>query len=108
MTDITTAKPAYLISSLRLLQPERLGPFRQAAAPLTAKAGAEPLGAGDPSLRVLEGTWNHEGSILVIERYPSMEGLLAMWNSPDFQAAKKLTAGLVDVNFTVAIEGREK
>lgn len=106
MTDSTTPKPAYLISSLRLLQPERLGPFRQAAAPLTAKAGAEPLGAGNPSLHVLEGAWNHEGSILVIERYPSMEGLLAMWNSPDFQAAKKLTAGLVDVNFTVAIEGR--
>ena len=106
MTDVTTARPAYLISSLRLLQPERLGPFRQAATPLTTKAGAESLGAGDPSLRVLEGKWNHEGSILVIERYPSMEGLLAMWNSPDFQAAKKLTAGLVDVNFTVAIEGR--
>lgn len=106
MTDVTTPKPAYLISSLRLLHPERLGPFRQAAAPLTAKAGGEPLGAGNPSLRVLEGKWDHEGSILVIERYPSMEGLLAMWNSPDFQAAKKLTAGLVDVNFTVAIEGR--
>ncbi len=106
MTDVMTPKPAYLISSLRLLQPERLGPFRQAAAPLTAKAGAEPLGAGNPSLRVLEGKWDHDGSILVIERYPSMDGLLAMWNSPDFQAAKKLTAGLVDVNFTVAIEGR--
>jgi uncharacterized protein (DUF1330 family) len=106
MTDAASPKPAYLISSLRLLQPERLGPFRQAAAPLTAKAGAEPLGAGNPSLRVLEGKWDHDGSVLVIERYPSMDGLLAMWNSPDFQAAKKLTAGLVDVNFTVAIEGR--
>ena len=106
MTEIATPKPAYLISSLRLLQPERLGPFRQAAAPLTAKAGAESLGAGNPSLRVLEGKWDHDGSILVIERYPSVKGLLAMWNSPDFQAAKKLTAGLVDVNFTVAIEGR--
>jgi|GraSoiStandDraft_4_1057263.scaffolds.fasta_scaffold695432_2 uncharacterized protein (DUF1330 family) len=106
MTNTTTPKPAYLISSLRVLRPERLGPFRQAAAPLTAGAGATSVAVGDPSLRVLEGTWNHEGSILVIERYPSMEGLLAMWNSPDFQAAKKLTVGLVDVNFTVAIEGR--
>jgi len=104
MADVS--KPAYLISSLRVLQPERLGPFRQASAPLTAQAGAERLGAGDPSLRVLEGEWSHAGSLLVIERYPSMEGLLAMWNSPEFQAAKTLTAGLVDVNFTVAIEGR--
>jgi uncharacterized protein DUF1330 len=44
--------------------------------------------------------------ILVIERYPSLERLLAMWNSPEFQAAKQLTVGLVDVNFVVAIEGR--
>jgi uncharacterized protein (DUF1330 family) len=55
---------------------------------------------------VLEGTWNDEGSVLVIERYPSMEGLLAFWNSPEFRAAKELTKGLVDVNFVVAIEGR--
>src|ERR1051326_8877356 len=106
MTDVPASKPAYLVSSLRLLQPERLGPFRQAAAPLTAKAGAQSLAAGDPSLRVLEGRWDHDGSVLVIERYPSMDDLLAMWNSPDFQAAKKLTTGLVDVNFTVAIGGR--
>jgi uncharacterized protein (DUF1330 family) len=106
MAEIPTSKPAYLISSMRLLQPERLGPFRQAAGPLTTKAGAEPLGAGDPSLRVLEGRWDHEGSILVIERYPSMEGLLAFWNSPEFQEAKRLAAGLVHVNFVVAIEGR--
>ena len=32
MTDGSSPKPAYLISSLRLLQPERLVPFRQAAA----------------------------------------------------------------------------
>ena len=102
----STPKPAYLISSLRLLQPENLGPFRQAAVPLTVKAGAEPLAAGNPALHVLEGDWNHEGSVLVIERYPSMEGLLALWNSPEFQAAKELTVGLVDVNFVVAIEGR--
>ena len=99
-------KPAFLISSLRVLQPENLGPFRQAAAPLTTKAGAEPLAAGDPVLHVLEGKWNHEGSVLVIERYPSMEGLLALWNSPEFQAAKDLARDFVDVNFVVAIEGR--
>ena len=102
----STPKPAYLISSVRLLQPENLGPFREVAARLTTKAGAEPLAAGNPALHVLEGTWSHEGSALVIERYPSMEGLLALWNSPEFQAAKTLTVGLVDVNFVVAIEGR--
>ena len=105
-SQASTPKPAYLISSVRLLQPEDLGPFREAAAPLRTKAGVEPLAAGNPSMHVLEGTWSHEGSALVIERYPSMEGLLAFWNSPEFQAAKTLTVGLVDVNFVVAIEGR--
>jgi len=105
MTDVPT-KPAYLISTLRSLHPERLGPFRQAVRPLTTKAGAEPLAVGNPSLHVLEGEWDHDGSVLVIERYPSMEGLLAFWNSSEFQATKKLTVGFVDVNFVVAIEGR--
>ena len=97
-------KPAYLISSLRVLHPEKLGPFRQSAAPLTAKAGAEPVAFG--RALVLEGTWNHEGSSIVIERYPSMDALLALWNSPDFQAARKLCDGLVDVDFVIAVEGK--
>jgi uncharacterized protein (DUF1330 family) len=141
-----------------------LGPFRQASGPLTLKAGAESLAAGDPSLHVLEGTWSHTGTI-VMERYPSMDGLLtfwnsreyqdarklvanaasswpsrqqrppaghagrgpetripdrqfsadsyrsmddllAFWNSPDYEEAKKLRAGMVEMNFIVAIEGR--
>ncbi len=103
--DAASPKPAYLISSVRVLQPDKLGPFRQSAAPLTAKAGAEPL-AGSRALHVLEGTWNHEGSTVVIERYPSMEALLTLWNSPEFQAARRLSEGLVDVDFVIAMEGR--
>lgn len=102
--DPVAPKPAYLISSLRVLQPGKLGPFRQSAAPLTAKAGAETLAGG--RAQVLEGTWNHEGSSIVIERYPSMEALLTLWNSPEFQAARKLSEGLVDVDFVIAMEGR--
>ena len=43
--------------------------------------------------------------MLVVERDPSMEGLLAFWNSPEFQTAKRLIDGFGDVNFVVAIEG---
>lgn len=103
--ETTLARPAYLISSVRVLQPEKLGPFRESATPLRAKAGVEPL-AGSRAIHVLEGTWNHEGGTLVIERYPSMEALLALWNSPEFQAARALSHGAVDVNFVVAMEGR--
>jgi uncharacterized protein (DUF1330 family) len=104
-SEAETPRPAYLISSLRVLQPDKLGPFRQSAAPLTAKAGAEPL-AGGRALHVLEGKWNYEGSSVVIERYPSMDALLALWNSPEFQAARRLSDGLVDVDFVIAMEGR--
>jgi hypothetical protein len=46
MTDITTPKPADLISSLRLLEPKRMAAFRQAAAPLTADPKALPKKCG--------------------------------------------------------------
>ena len=105
-TEPSAPKPAYLISSVRILEPGRLGPFREAAAPLTRKAGAQPLVAGDPTLHVLDGTWDYKGSTLVIERYPSMADVQALWNSPEFQAARKLSTGFVEVNFVVAIEGR--
>ena len=104
--DTSTPRPAYLISSMRVLQPEKLGPFRQAAAPLIAEVGATSLAAGNPALHVLEGTWSLGGNVLVIERYPSMEHLTALWNSEAFQAARKLTDGFVDVQFVVALEGR--
>jgi uncharacterized protein (DUF1330 family) len=35
-----------------------------------------------------------------------MEDLLALWNSPGYQEAKKLRAGTVEMHFIVAIEGR--
>ena len=54
---------------------------------------------------MLEGTWPVSGS-LTVERYRSMEELLAFWNSPGYQDAKKLRAGNVEMNFIVAIEGR--
>ena len=96
-------KPAYLIASSRPIQPDKMGPYRQAAGPLATKAGLELLASGNPALHVLEGRWTLEGG-LTIERYRSMDDLLAFWSSPGYQEAKKLRAGLVD--FIVAIEGR--
>jgi uncharacterized protein (DUF1330 family) len=82
-----------------------MGPYRQAAGPLARAAGLEILASGDPSQHVLEGKWPFSGA-LTVERYRSMEDLLAFWNSPAYQEARKLRAGLSDVNFIVAIEGR--
>ena len=105
VTAQTAVKPAYLVASSRPIHPDKMAPYRAAAGPLATKAGLEILASGDPSAHVLEGAWSHAGG-LTIERYRSMEDLLAFWNSPGYQEAKKLRAGLVEMNFIVAIEGR--
>ena len=105
VTAQTAVKPAYLIASSRPIHPDQMAPYRAAAGPLATKAGLEILASGDPAAHVLEGTWPVTGG-LTVERYRSMEDLLAFWNSPGYQEAKKLRAGHVEMNFIVAIEGR--
>jgi uncharacterized protein (DUF1330 family) len=98
-------KPAYLLASSRPIHPDKMAPYRAAAGPLATKAGLEILAQGDPAAHVLEGAWPFAGG-LTVERYRSMGELLAFWNSPGYQEAKKLRAGNVEMNFIVAIEGR--
>jgi len=105
VTAQTAVKPAYLVASSRPIHPDKMAPYRAAAGPLATKAGLEILASGDPSAHVLEGAWSLAGG-LTVERYRSMEDLLAFWNSPGYQEAKKLRAGHVEMNFIVAIEGR--
>lgn len=99
--------PAYMIvSGKRLKPPEAMAAYRQAAGPLAMAAGYQLL-ATQPSkdkVQVLEGEWNHDGFLLV-EKYSSMQALLKFWNSPEYQAAKKLREGAVKMDFIVAIEG---
>ncbi len=99
--------PAYMIvSGHRLKPPEAMTAYRQAAGPLAMAAGYQLL-ATQPTkdkIQLLEGEWNHDGFLLV-EKYTSMEALLKFWNSPEYQAAKKLRADAVKMDFIVAIEG---
>ena len=98
-------KPAFMVVSSRPISPDKMGPYRQAAIPLATRAGMQMVASGNPALHVLEGKWTLPGS-LSIEQYRSMDDLLEFWNSPGYQDAKKLRAGLVEMNFIVAIEGR--
>ena len=98
-------RPAYLVVSSRPIQPEKMGPYRAAAVPLARAAGMEILASGDPAAHVLEGKWPHAGG-LTIERYRSMDDLMKFWNSNGYQEARKLRAGLAEMNFIVALEGR--
>ena len=102
------ARPAYVIVSAKIPHPDELGPYREAALPLAEKAGMEVLAAGDSgsSVHVLEGEWPYEGR-LIVEKFDSMDALLSFWNSPGYQAAKKLREGHVEVNFIIAVEPEE-
>jgi len=98
-------RPAYLVVSSKPIAPEKMGPYNAAAGPLARAAGLEILARGNPRLHVLEGQWTAEGS-LTIEKFRSMDDLLKFWNSPEYHEAKKLRAGLAQINFIVAIDGR--
>jgi uncharacterized protein (DUF1330 family) len=104
----TPEKAAYLIASTKVLKPDQMGPYGQAAGPLAKQAGMQVLGRGQAgsTVTVLEGTYPYEGG-LVVERFRSMKALTDFWNSPGYQAAKKLREGAMQTNFIVAIEGVE-
>ena len=84
-----------------------MGPYMEAAGPLLAAAGIEVMTLGKPILengiQVLEGKRPYDGT-LTLYRSPSMESLLEFWNSPEYQDAIKLREGIVESNFTAAIE----
>jgi uncharacterized protein (DUF1330 family) len=98
-------KPAFLIASTRPIAPEKMAPYREKAMPLARAAGLEILASGNPALHVLEGEWVADGG-LTIERYRSMDDLLAFWNSPAYRDAVKLRTPYSKTNFIVALEGR--
>ena len=99
--------PAYLIASSQ--QPEGHGslePYFKEAFPLFMKAGAELLVAGDKAGKavLLEAEWPDDAA-LTIFRFPSMEALTTLWNSPEYKAIKHLRTDVIGSNFTIAIEG---
>jgi uncharacterized protein (DUF1330 family) len=102
-------KAAYLIVSSRVVDPEPLAAYGEAAGPGARKAGVEVLARADvgDGLEVLEGAWPHNDGGVTIERFTSMQALLDFWHSDEYQAAKKLREGALDVDFIVALEAVE-
>ncbi len=99
------APPAYMAVSSKLVKPDAIGPYLEAAGPLAQAAGIEILaGRPDPGLLVLEGEWPDEEGI-AIERFRSMKSLKDFWYSDGYQKAKKLREGVAKINFIVALEG---
>ena len=97
--------PAYLVVSTAVVNDAALEPYREAAVPLAQAAGLEILASGAAEL--LEGSWDHHPTITV-ERFDSMNALKSFWHSPEYQEAKKLREGHLDVQFIVAVDGLEE
>lgn len=98
--------PAYLIAvGTRLKPPEALSEYRKAAGPLAMAAGYQLLATqpSKESVKVLEGQWPHEGFV-TLEKFTSMKDLLGFWNSDGYQAAKKLRADAIKMDYIIAIE----
>ena len=102
------AKPAYVVTSSVALEPDKLGPYREASQPLAQRAGAEVLGgtAAGGTFQVLEGEWPYEGDV-GLQRFDSMDALLRLSNSPEYREAKKLREGFIKPNFIIAFEGTD-
>lgn len=103
-------KKAYMITSGTIIDPTRMAEYLENAVPLFKKAGAIELAFGMDKLKniaVLEGTWDYPGLVMTYE-FPSMDAIHKFWNSPEYQKVKDFRDnGVVDPNFTIAIEERE-
>lgn len=95
-------KPIYLVVNAEVRNDEALEPYRQQAVPLAEAAGLEILGSGEIAL--MEGDWNHFPN-LTLEKFDSKAALHKFWYSPEYQQAKKLREGHLDIQFIVAVEG---
>ena len=71
------------------------GYSERAASALEQHGGRYVLRA--PGATVLEGSGT-EGASVVVSEWPSREAAIAFWNSPEYQAAKALRAGLADIS----------
>jgi|TARA_B110000263_G_scaffold85378_1_gene74552 uncharacterized protein (DUF1330 family) len=95
-------KPVYLVVSAEVRNEEALEPYRKQAVPLAEAAGLEILGSGE--IELMEGDWDHFPA-LTLEKFESKAALHKFWYSPEYQQAKKLREGHLDVQFIVAVEG---
>ncbi len=102
-------KAAYLITSGTIVDQVRMAEYIERSVPLFEKAGAEELAFGHQSANnivLLEGEWEFPGLVMII-KFPSMDVLRKFWDSPEYQEVKIFRDdGIVDPNFTIAIEDR--
>ena len=93
--------PAYLIVETDITDPEQYEQYK-AASPGAISAGGGRFVVRGGETAVLEGDW-HPKRLVVVE-FPDLEAAKRFYDSPEYQAAKKLREGAATLNM-VAVQG---
>jgi uncharacterized protein (DUF1330 family) len=110
MEKTESLRPAYMITSGNIVDPERMAIYLENSIPLFIEAGAEEVAFGHEkanNILLLEGEWSFPGLVMAF-RFPSMDAIRELWDNPEYQKwVKYRDDGVVDPNFTIAIEERD-
>jgi uncharacterized protein (DUF1330 family) len=93
--------PAYVIVETDILDPEQYEQYKAASPGAVASGGGRFLVRGG-ELMVLEGDW--EPTRLVVAEFEDLEAVKRWYESPEYQAAKKLREGAANLRM-VAVQG---
>ena len=93
--------PGYIITNAEVFDNEAYGEYGKLAPDAIEKFGGEFLTRGGAA-ETLEGDW--EPHRIVVVKFDSVEQARNMYNSPEYQAAKKKRLGAANFNMIV-VEG---
>lgn len=93
--------PGYIITNAEVFDNEAYGEYGKLAPDAIEKFGGEFLTRGGAA-EILEGDW--EPHRIVVVKFDSVEQARNMYNSPEYQAAKKKRFGAANFNMIV-VEG---
>ena len=89
---------AYLVVEGSITDDAKWAEYRKAVVPLIARYGGKHLtGAGAPEL--LEGT--HDGRIIGIFSFPSLQAIHQFWRSPDYVPVKEIRRDAADLDIWI-------
>ena len=93
--------PGYIITNAEVFDNEAYGEYGKLAPDAIEKFGGEFLARGGAA-EILEGDW--EPHRIVVVKFDSVEQAKNMYNSPEYQSAKKKRLGAANFNMIV-VEG---
>jgi uncharacterized protein (DUF1330 family) len=93
--------PAYIIVETDIHDPEQYEHYKQASPAAVAAGGGRFIVRGG-ELAVLEGDWQPKR--LVLLEFPDLDAAKQFYESPEYQAAKRLREGAAALRM-VAVEG---